>query len=113
MNFERNICIFAIVAFLVIIGAVIAPSCRNGGGVASTQQPESATTCTVLGTDTYMIRVKDDRVSSPAEALEAGLKNLLDENPNRKLKSCTPIERSHNIGVGVGSTTEGIIVVLE
>mgnify|MGYP003510629371 CR=1 FL=1 len=114
VNFERNICIFAIVAFAVIIGAVLAPSCRNTvSGVASAQQPESATTCTALGADTYMIRVNDDRVKSPAKILEAGLKNLLDENPNKKVKSCVPIEQVYVSGVGLGSSTEAIIVVLE
>lgn len=114
MRFERNMCIFTVIAFVVIIGAVLAPSCRNtDSGVASAQQPESATTCTSLGADTYMIRVNDDRVKSPAKMLEAGLKNLLDENPDKKIKDFSSVERSYNTGRGEGSVTEAIIVVLE
>jgi hypothetical protein len=103
---------FVLTLVLFLFGGVALVS-WIGTSDAQARQDVTITACTAIGADTYVIRINDDRVHSPAKALETGLKILLDENPNKKVKGCVPIEQVYSNGSGAGSSTEAIIVVLE
>lgn len=77
----EKINLIAIGATLVLVGllCIFILGLRKSVDGAIPAQKESATTCAALGSDTYMIRLTDNRVNAPAKALAEGLKNLLNE----------------------------------
>ena len=114
MDSWKIVFVVTCVVVIAVIGGATVLSIRPDAaqGVVSAQT-ESVTNCIALGADTFVIRINDDRIHSPAKSLEAGLKLLLEENPNKKIKSITSVQRAHFYGTNVGSSTEAIIIVLE